>query len=212
MSKSIVFIGDVHGNFEALSGLLHALDQIGGIRHTVFLGDYVNKGSQSPQVLATLAERVRGGRTTLLRGNHEDVLLQGLESGHLGPFLKMGGAVTIRAYVGRRVDPDVWTEFLARIPSSHIELLRGMNEVYQSKGVVARHEPWSTLQHSYAISAHRPVGFLPKIGPRSASIDTGCGDIGGRLTALFWPSLNYLQADSAGRILLREVYPAPTTP
>jgi serine/threonine protein phosphatase 1 len=46
-----------------------------------------------------------------------------------------------------------------------------------------------------------PVGALPRIGHRSAQLDTGCGTDYGRLTALLWPSLDYIQVDNQGSLV-----------
>ena len=48
------FVGDIHGNLAALSGLLALLDRIGNIDRIVFLGDYINKGQDSAAVIQTL--------------------------------------------------------------------------------------------------------------------------------------------------------------
>ena len=202
MTAEIAFVGDVHGNVSALRRLCHILTERGRL-HAVFLGDYINKGAESAGVMLELFAYSQGGRATLLRGNHETALLEALETGNLAAFLKMGGAMTIRSYVGGHVGPDVLLDFRAHFPIAHLDAIRGMTETYELADVIAQHNPPSRSTGKFQISAHVPVGKLPRVGRHSAELDTGCGTPGGRLTALLWPSLNCVQVDAHGAVVAR---------
>ena len=72
-----VIIGDVHGCDKALNRLLGKV-QIGDNDRLIMLGDLFDRGAESWEVLQTvqmLADDM-GERFVLLRGNHEDYLLQ----------------------------------------------------------------------------------------------------------------------------------------
>ncbi len=200
MSAELAFIGDIHGFLPALRGLVDAL-AARGKPHMVFLGDYINKGPQSAQVMGELLQHERAGRATLLRGNHETALLEAIENGDLTAFLKMGGAMTIRSYVGRKVGPDVLQDLRAAFPIEHLNTIRRMPSTHESDDFIARHDRAVRSTTKFEISAHAPVGTAPRIGPSSAQIDTGCGTAQGRLTALLWPSRDYVQVDSFGAVL-----------
>lgn len=200
MKDELAFVGDVHGNLLALRGIMEALAKRGA-PHAVFLGDYVNKGAESAEVVQELLSHSRAGQATLLLGNHETALLQAFDTSDLAPFLKMGGAMTIRSYVGERVGPDVLHDLRAHFPVEHLYALRRMPEAYESHDVIARHAPRGAPTPKFQISAHVPVGTLPKIGRYSAELDTGCGSGRGRLTALLWPSLDYVQVNARGAIV-----------
>jgi serine/threonine protein phosphatase 1 len=199
MTTETAFIGDVHGKLQPLIGILDGLHSR-HISHAVFLGDYLNKGQESAQVIEHLITVSKSASVTLLRGNHESAFLVALETDNLGPFLKMGGAATIRSYVGGNVGPNVAADLKAHVPLKHIELFRRMPIQFQSEKVVASHEPLRDPDSRYRISAHIPVGPEPVIRSDSANIDTGCGTEGGRLTALLWPSLAYIQVDASGEL------------
>jgi hypothetical protein len=200
VSPELAFVGDVHGNLPALQGLWGALVRRDG-PHVIFLGDYINKGARSAEVLHVLISHSEAGRATLLAGNHETALLDALDRADLGAFLKMGGAMTIRSYVGGRVGPDVLGEFTTKLPSEHLNALRRMPLSYETDNLIAQHAPpWSST-HKFRISAHVPVGDLPRVGRRSAQLDTGCSTDSGRLTALLWPSLVYIQVDAHGVVV-----------
>ena len=200
MKGDVAFVGDVHGNLIALLGLCDALVSLGQ-PHTVFLGDYINKGPQSGEVLQELLSQSEGGHATLLMGNHEAALLEALNTGDLTAFLKMGGAMTVRSYIGGDVGPDVLRDFRAAVPREHVELLRRMPASYELDDLIAQHNPPAVSTPKFQISAHLPVGKLPRVENRSAHLDTGCGTPGGRLTALLWPSLNFIQVDAHGAIV-----------
>ena len=114
-------IGDVHGRIDLLDECLALLEDDMAARQRsekaeniiVFLGDLVDRGPASAQVV----ERVRtysppGTRTIFLSGNHEEVLLRLLrgESRFLGDWLRFGGAECARSY---GIDPSL----IQRIPA-----------------------------------------------------------------------------------------------
>lgn len=73
-------VGDVHGEIEALGSLLSHLgyDADGCHpegRHLVFVGDLVDRGPDSPQVVRRVARMVRSGNAFAVLGNHELNLL-----------------------------------------------------------------------------------------------------------------------------------------
>ncbi|MBL6275412.1 metallophosphoesterase [Micromonospora fiedleri] len=201
MNVEVAFVGDVHGNVNALRGLCDLLTSRGG-PHMVFLGDYINKGSESAAVMRELLEQSRNGRATLLAGNHESVLREAFEAENLTAFLKMGGAMTIRSYVNGRVGADVLREFRASFPSEHLEALRRMPQTYETDDLIAQHLPPPASVKKFRISGHLPVGKLPRVGRNFAQLDTGCGDKYGRLSALLWPSRDVVQVDARGAPLI----------
>jgi serine/threonine protein phosphatase 1 len=197
VTDDLAFVGDIHGTFAALRGLQDVLE-LRGNPHIVFLGDYIDKGAQSAEVLGELLILQTAGRATLLLGNHELAVLAALETSDLAAFLKIGGAMTIRSYVGGDVGPDVMTSFRSSLPLEHVDALRRMPTTYELEDVIAQHTPPAEFTPKFRISAHIPVGKHPLIGSHAAHLDTGCGTDGGRLTALLWPSLDYLQVDALG--------------
>lgn len=72
VSGRVAVVGDIHGQYYDLAWLLeHRLE--GEKEHLLFLGDYVDRGCFSIEVLVLLlALKLNSpGRVTLLRGNHE---------------------------------------------------------------------------------------------------------------------------------------------
>ena len=78
----IDFIGDVHGELEALQQLLSHLGyQTDGThpegRRLVFLGDLVDRGPDSPAVALLVRQLVINGNASCILGNHEMNVLLG---------------------------------------------------------------------------------------------------------------------------------------
>ena len=73
-----IIIGDIHGCYQALVSLLQVLQADPASDRLVFLGDLFDRGPESFEVWQTVMglEREFGENFVLLRGNHEDYLLQ----------------------------------------------------------------------------------------------------------------------------------------
>lgn len=74
VDASIIYIvGDIHGDIEAFSKITKFLEEIKSSEKVIFLGDYVDRGGHSTEVICGLLEKAREfpDRIFLLRGNHE---------------------------------------------------------------------------------------------------------------------------------------------
>jgi serine/threonine protein phosphatase 1 len=76
-------IGDIHGDAAALRALLASLPDLTPADTLVFLGDYLDRGPDSAEVVRivrALPEQVPA-RVVTLRGNHEDAWLSAIDAG-----------------------------------------------------------------------------------------------------------------------------------
>ena len=139
-------VGDVHGRDDLLGDLLAQIEadsvQRGRARLVVvFLGDLVDRGPSSRQVV----ERLRtygpaGVRPVFLTGNHEEVLLRILdgEAKLIPDWLRFGGAECLASYGVdaaelRRLPPAQALEALrSAIPASHVEFIRGFDDTFRA--------------------------------------------------------------------------------
>jgi serine/threonine protein phosphatase 1 len=197
VTATIAFIGDVHG---VLSPLVEAVDRAQEVADTiVLLGDYVNRGSQSRQVLDFLVEAraALDGRINFLAGHHDLAFLDALDHDRLDFFLRMGGAATLSSYPryganGGRLTPH------QRVPQSHVDFLRRLEPSFSTETCYAAHDQAGALELTsgrFGVFGHRllPDG-IPLITDDVALIDTGCGTLpDGRLTCFLWPSRRWFQ-------------------
>jgi len=100
----IYAIGDVHGRIDLLDSLLARIDDnlatapIERAIH-VFLGDYIDRGPNSRNVVDRLIERSRTHEVVCLKGNHEAFILEFLEDpAVLADWRQLGGLPTLMSY------------------------------------------------------------------------------------------------------------------
>ena len=132
-------VGDIHGRLDLLDQLLARIEADAAARAKakttlVFLGDLIDRGPQSAQVIERLRTyRPRSTRVTFLMGNHEEVLLRLLagEYSLLADWLRFGGAQCAESYGVkapelRRAEPARALQMLREaVPKSHVKFLQG---------------------------------------------------------------------------------------
>lgn len=140
--RIVYAIGDVHGCYELLTALLEAIvADAAAVKSAklpllIFVGDYVDRGPRSADVLSALVwlSRHAAIEVMFLRGNHEAMLFAFLEEPFRAlPWLQHGGAETLESYGVIVPDKDVaencWrlrNEFMDRLPASHLDFLRDL--------------------------------------------------------------------------------------
>lgn len=91
-------IGDIHGGLRALHQILQRAEVTTKDR-LIFLGDYVDGWSQSPEVIDYLIGLNTNQNCVFIRGNHDELLLSWLnESKDNQMWYKHGGEATVTAY------------------------------------------------------------------------------------------------------------------
>ena len=133
-------VGDVHGMRAELDRLLEMIDadQPGRDKVVVFLGDFVNRGPASRQVIERLIEgpRAAGQKWLFLRGNHDQMLLDALSGGSERDFaelMRKGGAETLASYGLRRKDATL-TRARRAVPAEHLRFLANLSYCHAAGG------------------------------------------------------------------------------
>ena len=143
----VYVIGDIHGRID----LLKSVDRLirgdmakasdNNSTTVVYLGDYVDRGLQSREVLDFLIDKpIPGCETVYLMGNHEQAFLGFLEDEDWGSgWFKIGGDVTAFSYgvrVPQDVPPDqlfskIQEALLAAVPQHHLDFLANLRLTHQ---------------------------------------------------------------------------------
>ena len=124
-------VGDIHGRADLLGKLAETIGN--DLRAspspepvTIFLGDYIDRGPASREVIERLRRNDFPTPIVTLRGNHEDVFGQFLRgTGDVAYIQKLGGDATLQSYgldLGdlSRLDPEPLRDALrAAIPPEH---------------------------------------------------------------------------------------------
>jgi len=103
MESAFTFaIGDTHGCHKALLQMLEQCrDHAAGRRYRlIFIGDYIDRGPNSRAVVETLRGLAQRDpeNVVCLMGNHEDMLLDAIDSGDPTHWLRNGGRDTLASY------------------------------------------------------------------------------------------------------------------
>jgi serine/threonine protein phosphatase 1 len=124
MSRTLV-IGDVHGGLKAISQVLERAD-INANDTLIFLGDYVDGWSQSPEVLDFLIALSEKQNCIFIKGNHDELLLDWLQDNHEHlneeMWFKHGGKATVDAYLNVSDEAkQLHIHFLKSLQNYHLD-------------------------------------------------------------------------------------------
>lgn len=208
-------VGDVHGCLNELLELEKRIfadaEKFPGDKLIVMLGDYVDRGPASAQVIEhLLGSPPEGFARICLTGNHEVALIDCLE-GRLDfeRWLGLGSAATLQSYgvsqeaIAANADTAL-SEIRNAIPAAHLDFLRALPVLVETERFVCVHAGllpglaieehgdhdliWSrpggdnTNYPKWVVHGHTPVDAVRREG-RRVNIDTGAFH-SGRLSAL----------------------------
>ena len=118
--KRTLVIGDIHGGLKALIQVLEKAN-VTQNDTLIFLGDYVDGWSESPQVIDFLIDLSQNQTCIFIRGNHDELLLDWLQSNRDNPMWKEhGGEATVLAYAN----------FDESTKQKHIDFLKNLHNYY----------------------------------------------------------------------------------
>jgi serine/threonine protein phosphatase 1 len=137
----IYAIGDIHGRADLLGEMLKRIDvdlATNPIPYgiEVYLGDYIDRGPASRQVLDQLVARKRTHQTVFLRGNHETYLAGFVTNpAILDDWQRLGGLETLMSYGIKptiNADADAQARLAAALDEALPESHRGFLEDLKS--------------------------------------------------------------------------------
>lgn len=204
MSKTYV-IGDLHGRFDLMISAMEAIwRHADGVPGTIItLGDYIDRGPHSKQIIDHLSAGLKDEQWTLvcLKGNHEammyDTIMDPLDPAW---WIGNGGGNTLVSYghqpiMGRHltpglidltVVPPLHLEWIKQLPLMHIDKHRiyvhaGVDETISLKLQSEETLLWSRYPAYYwdgygdyhVVHGHTPFKDGPKLYRGRTNLDTG---------------------------------------
>lgn len=157
--KKLFALGDIHGHFKELSQVMNVLVSEGGLQPesdtVVFLGDYVDGGPATKQVVDQLISwQEQYPHWVFLKGNHEDMMLDALvynnrKYGFYDMWWGQGGKATAHSYLPQSA--SLFQRAIMQpkefVPTYHLEWLNTRPMTYEQDGYIFVH-----------------AGFAPGIG------------------------------------------------
>jgi serine/threonine protein phosphatase 1 len=154
-------IGDIHGMLRPLETLIAAIERQDKDRQLLFVGDYVNRGPQSKEVIDLLLSLPQ---CHFVRGNHDDVFDQVLcgvslcgkpgeenriaafqwfmQHGLDKTFLSYGVSQKELALTLRRPMSTTINELALVVPAKHRQFIRNLPVVLESEEMFVAHAKW----------------------------------------------------------------------
>jgi serine/threonine protein phosphatase 1 len=205
---NIFAIGDIHGSADKLIALAEKLAIDFENDTLVFVGDYIDRGPASFEVVEYLLHLKKRCRNVVcLKGNHEDMFLNYIDGPDKLTYMMNGGKDTLESYLRKSSGNQT------PIPPEHIAFFRSLLPYYETEDYIFVHaglreniplkmqEPddllWirnEFIDSDYdfgkmVIFGHTP--FLePLMRPNKVGIDTGAV-YGNKLTCLKLPDFEF---------------------
>jgi len=210
-------IGDIHGCNTALESLLKSVQPAPGDRF-VLLGDYIDRGPSSCEVVETLLALDASHSPIFLRGNHEVMLLEARDDSFKADLWQnCSGLETLSSY-----NAKFQANWASSIPARHWEFFAQTKRFFETENHIFVHagldsgldlseQPdwmlyWETLDRlkphksgKRIVCGHtrQRTGEI-KTNSFATCIDTGAA-VGGWLTCLDVDSATFWQANEKGQ-------------
>jgi len=134
LSERTLAIGDIHGCQTSLTSLLKLVAPTANDTF-VFLGDYIDRGPASREVIESLIEFSRCHKTVFLRGNHEVMMLEARNDAlKANLWGSVGGFEALISY-GAEYEPT-WA---SKIPASHWQFLNDTRRYFETASHIFVH-------------------------------------------------------------------------
>lgn len=166
-------IADLHGRFDLLVASFEAITAHAGDRpyQVITLGDYVDRGPESRQIIQHLMDAQAAGRPLIcLKGNHEDMMVETLRKPlHPDWWIGNGGGATLVSYGHPRsgvydssVVPQEHIDWINGLPLMHVDAHRVFVHAWVDSSVpLDRQKPQKVMWELYPSGAkygHRLTG------------------------------------------------------
>lgn len=203
----IFAIGDIHGCFDKLQALMDKIDIDFGNDTLVFIGDYIDRGEHSFEVVQYLIDlKKRYENIVFLKGNHEEMLEKYLSGLDKLTYLVNGGQRALDSYMRNSNQTNG-----PQIPREHLDFFASLQFYYQTDDYIFVH---AGLKKKISLEMQKPEDMLwirskfiksdynfgkqvvfghtplqePLVQPNKIGIDTGAV-YGGKLTCVRLPEL-----------------------
>jgi serine/threonine protein phosphatase 1 len=120
--ERIFAVGDIHGCFDKLTALMEKIDIEWRRDKLIFLGDYIDRGPDSYEVVEYLVNlKKQHPNIIFLKGNHEEMFENYLSGKNRLNYLYDGGQQTLDSYMNHRKKDAGYP-----VPEEHLDFIRAL--------------------------------------------------------------------------------------
>lgn len=157
-------ISDIHGCYDEINTLLKNVEYKPGQDKLILVGDYVDRGLKSKDVVEQVKSLVEEWGVIALRGNHDQMMVDALDKGNEeddARWIRNGAFQTVESYSNLDLSDessgrDLYIEgkeFIKNNYSHHLEFLKSLPLYYETDrhifvhaGINPEHENWRESQ------------------------------------------------------------------
>jgi len=207
--EKIYAVGDIHGCYAKLVDLMNRIDIHHESDTLIFIGDYIDRGPDSFEVVDYLIElKKHVPHAIFLKGNHEELFEDYIAGESRLDYLINGGQKTLESYLHHRQKPDDFP-----IPDEHMEFFNSLRPYHETEEYIFVHaglrekipleqqatEDLYWIRRKF-IDSHHDFGKMiifghtpfqePMVQPNKIGIDTGAA-YGNKLTCVCLPEIKF---------------------
>ncbi|ALS22103.1 metallophosphoesterase [Paenibacillus naphthalenovorans] len=156
MKRKLV-ISDIHGCYEEFNELLALVKYNPSEDRLILLGDYIDRGLKSKEVVEQVKALHEEWGVITLKGNHDQMFLDSLDNQDDSTFLYNGGLDTINSYCGVNWFEDGFTmnrfqeakQFIQKHYGHHIDFLKSLSYYHEDDEYIYVHAGLNPLYENW---------------------------------------------------------------
>jgi serine/threonine protein phosphatase 1 len=156
-------ISDIHGCYDQFNELLKKVNYSPSEDKLILLGDYIDRGVRSKEVVQQVKELHEEFGVIVLKGNHDQLMIDALDKNEDASWLNNGGFQTVESYVGMDFFEESFEwftylrakEFIKKNYSHHLDFLRSLplyhetdSHIFVHAGLNPTYEDWKLQPES----------------------------------------------------------------
>ncbi|RNB59359.1 serine/threonine protein phosphatase [Brevibacillus gelatini] len=167
-NKRILAISDIHGMYDQFIKLLEKVNYSPTQDKLILLGDYVDRGKKSKEVIEKIIELANTYDVVVLRGNHDQMFLDWLitnDGMNEFNFFRNGGLQTVESYCGldffdSGIDTIKAKNFILKHCKHHVDFLKELSYFYETNDFIFVHAGLNPNYENWRLTPHEDMLWI----------------------------------------------------